>query len=172
MTASQFINNNEHRRGAVPTPDGALPLQRRRRKGMLNLKAWDEHVAATNAANGTASLSEKVDMLQMIAPNATASAEEQLAEAGQRQAEEAPPRPRDPDEGDDVVTGDKPPAMTSGAILEDTQIESTQPPINLPPPTAAGIKAAKAALAADEESSKVPPPKVATKRQTKTTADQ
>ncbi len=177
MTASQFINSNEHRRGAIPTPDGALPLQRRRRKGMLNLKAWDEHVAATNLANGTSSNTEKVDILQMITPNATQKAEELINTASLR-VEEAPPpvcRPRDPDEADETVnSGTPPPAMTSGAILEDAQIAARPAPVTLPPASPEAIATAKAMLAAEEAASKIPPPpkSAPAKRQPKTTADQ
>lgn len=50
--------NRENRRGMIPTPEGALPKPRRSRRGHLDMAKWDAMVAADNAANGTASISE------------------------------------------------------------------------------------------------------------------
>jgi hypothetical protein len=176
MTAASFLNQQDHRRGAVPTPGGTMPNQRRRRKGMLNLKAWDDHVAATNLANGTESKSAKIDLLQFIQPSATQSAEAALDDAGKRQQEtppepETPPqapesivKPHDPDADDTLEAGQpKAPKMTSGAIFEDTQItQSGNPPVHLPAPSPEGIAAAKLALAEESAAAdKIPPPPAA-----------
>jgi hypothetical protein len=169
MTASQFITQNDHRRGAVPTPEGALPSPRRRRRGMLNLAAWDNHVAAMNAANGTTSTSGKIDLLQTIKDTATKEAEELLEQAGKRppQAATPPPRPIDPDDDSKLPEGtNKRPAATSaGALLEDGQAKPSRPAISLPEPDPAALAKAKAALAAESKEAKsegtegkIPPP--------------
>ncbi len=181
LTATAYLSKHDHRRGAIPTAAGALPLPRRRRKGMLDLSAWDAAVAEQNASNGTASNSDKPNILQLIANKATRAetdaetpAPEQIAanpEPGQ--TPQLPPKPHDPDE-DEVVsleTGAPRPPVSSGALLEDSQIrQNRNPEVNIPAATPEGIAAAKAALKAEEDAAaaaenssapaddKIPPP--------------
>lgn len=145
LSAATFLASNETRRGAIPTPSGALPLPRRRRRGMVNLKAWDDQVAAQNAANGTASISQKAPVFQMLDPDRIAQAEGAITAAATRPPEgidiatppgplttppapvEAPkpqvpkpqvPKPHDPDAADEVV------AMQGGQTMTPARVSS------------------------------------------------
>ena len=152
---------------------------------MVNLKAWDDHVAAANEANGTASISGAAQVFQMLDPDRIAQAEDDLTAAGTAtiinvldRNEIADAVARSPGAVVNAMSRNLPTTrMSNGAILEDSQPRRQQPEIHLPEPNPKALAAAKATLAAELEAAansegKVPPPpapKQATKTAKKTT---
>lgn len=162
-TLTVDFNQNAIRRGAIPTPDGALPSKRRNRRGMVNLAAWDAKVAADNQARGTASNSESPSLVELIQANVEPR-KQPVADEGETpigpEAIVPAPKPGEPDLPPSPATP-QPPKTTLGAILEDQDGGKPQTKVELPPPDPAAVEAAKKALAAEAAKTaetKVPPP--------------
>lgn len=165
-TITVDFNQNAIRRGAIPTPDGALPSKRRNRRGMVNLAAWDAKVAADNQARGTASTSESPSLVELIQANVTPVNATPADEPDQAIAPpEAPqgiapaPKPGEPDLPPSPATP-QPPKTSLGAILEEQDGGKPQTRVELPPPDPAAVEAAKAALAAEAAAPAVDDPTI------------